>query len=173
MIVIGIIVSLISLLIGFTLGAGTLILAFYQLWYLRRPHVGSFFYGTFIPTARVAASSLPRSGPVAQSEIRASFPQSPQTRTCQTCGMKNPMNSMYCFNCNLRMFPISFIPPSGQSDSSLRQNLERVRDELQRMQRAKEAGKIVDSTLFEKAYAERRAEEQELKARLDSTQPES
>src|SRR2546428_836708 len=164
-VVIGIIVSLISLLFGLTILAGNLILAFYQLWYLQRPHVRDFFYEHTHSIRQSRRLLSPRVSPAAQNWTLPRFSQSPLTRTCQTCGMKNPMNSMYCFNCNLRMFPVSFVPPSGQSESSLRQNLERVQDELQKMQRAKESGKIVDPTFFEKAYSERRTEEQELKAR--------
>lgn len=132
------------------------VLAIFQIWYLRRPNVLEFFEMPYETTLWGEHMSNPGMA---------------SEKTCMACGAVNPNEIMYCSNCGIRVFSSSDgIPFAGaiEDERIVRLKLERAQSELQKMDKIKEEGKIVDNTVFEKAYSERDRESRRLKSKLES-----
>lgn len=161
----GLWISTILVIIAVVLGIGELpfrlgnpVVAIFQLWYLRLPHVQGYFH-EYTTTSRIAVSTG-QPPPVPGLPLR--------TKVCETCGGKNPPTSMYCFTCGLRLFLLPDSPSSTEDENSLRLRLERIEDELRKMDKVQLEGKVVDPELFRKAYSTRSEQISELRARLSS-----
>jgi len=146
------VVTIIAIISGFAAVAfhqGNPTLAIFQLWYLRRPYVEEFFQDS---------SSL--SQPVSRTED-----------TCPVCGARSQRANASCSNCGIRIFSSSDgIPFAGaaENENIVRLKLERLQEELQKMDRIKQEGRVPDPSIFEKAYSERESENRRLKAKLET-----
>ena len=151
------VVAVIAIISGFAAVAfrqGNPTLAIFQLWYLRRPYVEEFFQDS----TTMLSSSLKQ--PVARTE-----------KTCPVCGAPKQGRTASCSNCGIRSFSSSDgIPFAGatENENIVRLKLERVQEELQKMDRIKQEGRIIDPSIFEKAYSEREFEKRRLKAKLET-----
>ncbi len=151
------VVTVIAIISGFAAVAfhqGNPTLAIFQLWYLRRPNVEEFFQDT----TTMRSSSLKQ--PVSRTE-----------KTCPVCGAPKQGRTASCSNCGIRIFSSSDgIPFAGatESENIVRLKLERLQEELQKMDRIKQEGRVPDPSIFEKAYSERESENRRLKAKLET-----
>ena len=154
---VGTVVAVIAIISGFAAVAfhqGNPTLAIFQLWYLRRPYVEEFFQDS----STTGSSSLSR--PVSRTED-----------TCPVCGARSQRANASCSNCGIRIFSSSDgIPFAGaaENENILRLKLERLQEELQKMDRIKQEGRVPDPSIFEKAYSERESENRRLKAKLET-----
>ena len=159
-------ITLIIGLIEITLRIGNPIPSIFGLWYLSQEHVKIFFGppGTIRglnPSPPAAAPGIPPPSllrPLARRSVRPA-------------GKRIRLATMYCFNCGLRMFPLPESPPSTlvEDQASVRLRLERVEDELRRMDRLVREGKDIDLELFKKAYEAKNKQAAGLKSKLSSS----
>ena len=151
------VVAVIAIISGFAAVAfhqGNPTLAIFQLWSLRRPYVEEFFQDNIT----TGSSSL--SQPVSRTED-----------TCPVCGARSQRANASCSNCGIRIFSSSDgIPFAGaaENENIVRLKLERLQEELQKMDRIKQEGRVPDPSIFEKAYSERESENRRLKAKLET-----
>ncbi len=151
------VVTVIAIISGFAAVAfhqGNPTLAIFQLWYLRRPYVEEFFQDT----TTTWSSGLKQ--PVSRTE-----------NTCLVCGARSQRATASCSNCGIRIFSSSEgIPFAGatETENIVRLKLERVQEELQKMDRIKQEGRVPDPSTFDKAYSERESENRRLKAKLET-----
>jgi hypothetical protein len=154
---VGTVVTVIAIISGFAAVAfrqGNPTLAIFQLWYLRRPYVEEFFQDSS------ATGSISLSKAVSRTED-----------TCPVCGARSQRTNASCSNCGIRIFSSSDgIPFAGaaENENVVRLKLERLQEELQKMDRIKQEGRVPDPGIFEKAYSERESENRRLKAKLDT-----
>jgi len=148
------IIGIIAGFVGLAFHSGNPTLAIFQVWYLRRPYVREFFQRLDSTTVW---SGLPSKSGL------------PSEQTCMACGARTPTVNPYCSNCGIRIFSSSEGFPFGgafEDERIVSLKLERVQAELQKLNRLKQEGKIVDPNLFERAYSERASEHERLKAKL-------
>jgi hypothetical protein len=153
-----IVIAFVGIIVGFVglaLHSGNPVLPIFQLWYLRRPYVQEFFH---IPYQSTLGSGRENKFGLALE------------KTCMACGALDPNANMYCSNCGIRIFSSADgVPFAGavENERIVRLKLEIVREELRKMDKIRQEGKIVDPIIFQKAYSERDYESRRLKANLE------